>query len=204
MSVSELFPRNYALTATLMFTGLRFCHASALKWEDLDEARGVLHIRRKQRWGHVGPVSRRKRAPAEYPLHPQLAEILKAHRWQLVGEQAPGLGEGWMFPSRDGELRRPSSLWHAWQRCLKEIGVTRRFTVHGLRRTFNDLSRRANIDAMVTRSLTGHVTERMQEHYSTIGLDEQRLAVAGVVRLLTAESGDRSGDRDPKTKTPTL
>ena len=36
------YPQHYALVATLAYTGLRFCHASALRWEDWDEATGVL------------------------------------------------------------------------------------------------------------------------------------------------------------------
>jgi hypothetical protein len=40
------------------------------------------------------------------------------------------------------------------------------------RRTFNDLSRRTGADAIVIRSITGHVTERMREHDSTVALDE--------------------------------
>lgn len=31
------YPHHFALTAVLAFTGLRFCHASALRWEDWDE-----------------------------------------------------------------------------------------------------------------------------------------------------------------------
>jgi integrase len=58
------------------------------------------------------------------------------------------------------------------------------FTIHGLRRTFNDLAQRAAIDPIVTRSLTGHVTEQMRERYSTVCLDEKRQAVAAVVRLV--------------------
>ena len=50
------YPHNYALTATLAFTGLRFCHASALRWEDVDEKAGVLRVSRKQVRGHVGPT----------------------------------------------------------------------------------------------------------------------------------------------------
>ena len=40
------------------------------------------------------------------------------------------------------------------------------------------------MDAVVIRSLTGHVTEKMRAHYSTIGLDEKREAVASVHRLI--------------------
>ena len=61
---------------------------------------------------------------------------------------------------------------------------SRRFTVHGLRRTFNDLARRAGIDSVVIRSITGHVTESMREHYSTVGLDEKQAAIGTVLRVV--------------------
>ena len=44
-------------------------------------------------------------------------------------------------------------------------------------------------DAVVRRALTGHVTEEMQRHYSTVGLDEKRAAVAGVLRLVPPGAG---------------
>jgi len=59
---------------------------------------------------------------------------------------------------------------------------------------FVDLARRAHVDGVVTRSLTGHVTEKMRVHYSSVGIDEQRLAVAAVSALVRP-SGDRGGDR---------
>ncbi len=83
-------------------------------------------------------------------------------------------------------------------RCLKEIGMTERFTVHGLRRTFNDLMRRAGADGIVTRALTGHVTEGMTAHYSTVGFDEKQAAVAGVLSLVPLpKAGDGTGDGGP-------
>ena len=33
----------------------------------------------------------------------------------------------------------------AWRACLKEAGITERFTPHGLRRTFNDMLRHAHV-----------------------------------------------------------
>jgi integrase len=168
------YPQHYALVATLAYTGLRFCHASALRWEDWDEQAGVLRVVRKHFRGKVGAVSRKKRAPKEYPVEPELAQVLRDHRARLLGAQAQaterGGGEGgeagWMFPSAEGTLRTPNSLDRAWARCLKQAGIAKRFTVHGLRYTFTDLVRRANVDAVVRRALTGHVTEQMQRHYS--------------------------------------
>jgi hypothetical protein len=64
-----------------------------------------------------------------------------------------------------------------------------------MRYTFTDLVRRANVDAVVRRALTGHVTEQMQRHYSHVSLDEKRAAVAGVLKLVPT-GGDRGGDEE--------
>jgi integrase len=200
VNMERLFPQHFALVVVLAFTGLRFCHASALRWEDVDSERGVLRIVRKNVRGRIGPVSRKKRAPRDYPLHPQLAEILQEHRRRLLESQAPGVDSGWVFPSETGTLRTPGGLWKAWRACLKESKVTERFTIHGLRRTFNDLTRRAGVDGVVIKSLTGHVTEKMRTHYSTVSLDEKRAAISSVHRLVWLESGDASGDADAGQK----
>lgn len=42
------------------------------------------------------------------------------------------------------------------------------FTQRGMRRTFNDLARAAEVESLVTRSISGYLTERMQHHYSTV------------------------------------
>lgn len=108
---------------------------------------------------------------------------------------AANVDEGWMFPSSTGTLRTPSTFKKAWTRCSKAAGVTHRFTVHGMRYTFSDLIRRADVDPVVRRALTGHVTEEMQQHYSNVGLDEKRAPVAGALRLVSPESGDQGGDQ---------
>jgi len=181
------YPQHHALVALLAYTGLRFCHASALHWEDWDETAGVLRITRKNVRGKLGSVTRKKRAPKEYPVLPELAEILSAHRARLeaAAVENPDLTKkGYMFPSSVGTLRTPNTLDRAWQSCLAKAKITKRFTVHGLRYTFTDLVRLANVDAVVRRALTGHVTEEMQRHYSTVGLDEKRAAIKGVLRLV--------------------
>lgn len=189
-------PQHYALVVLLAYTGLRFCHASALHWEDWDEEAGVLRISRKNVRGKLGTVTRKKRAPKVYPVEPELAAILKDHRRGLERKQNPGLEKGLMFPSRVGTLRTPNSIDAAWSKCLAKAKIMKRFTLHGLRYTFTDLVRLANVDAVVRRALTGHVTEEMQRHYSSVGVDEKRAAIAGVLRLVpmsSPESGVRGG-----------
>lgn len=188
------YPQHYPLVVLLAYTGLRFCHACALRWEDWDEDAGVLRIRRKHARGEVGPVSRKKRAPKEYPVEPELKAVLEAHRKTLQED------EGWMFPASNGALRTPNSMDRAWTKCLDLAKIEKRFTVHGLRYTFTDLVRRANVDVVVRRALTGHVTEQMQRKYSTVGLDEKRDAIAGVFRLVRLPGGDEVGT-EPETAT---
>ena len=106
-----------------------------------------------------------------------------------------------MFPSKVGTLRTPNTLDVAFRIAKQEAGIEKRFTIHGLRYTFTDLVRRANVDAVVRRALTGHVTEEMQRHYSTVGIDEKRAAIAGVLRLVPTNGGGSGGGSGEAPKT---
>jgi hypothetical protein len=61
--------------------------------------------------------------------------------------------------------------------------LNKQITPRGMRRTFNDLARAANVEALVTKSISGHQTDRMREHYSTVSPDEQRRSIGNVVSL---------------------
>jgi hypothetical protein len=84
----------------------------------------------------------------------------------------------------------------------EELALGKKSSQRALRRTFNDLARTAHVSDLVTRSISGHLTERMQHHYSTVNSAEQREALAKVIRLfdpsaahLTADqSGEESGE----------
>jgi hypothetical protein len=52
-----------------------------------------------------------------------------------------------------------------------------------MRRTFQDLARRAQVEGLVQRSICGHLTEEMTELYSSVGQDEVRSAMEKVVSL---------------------
>ena len=41
----------------------------------------------------------------------------------------------------------------------------------------------AKVEAIVTKSISGHLTDRMREHYSTVTPDEQRESIGNVVQL---------------------
>jgi integrase len=193
------FPQHFALAAVLAFSGLRFCHASALKWDDWDEEQGLLRVRRKQVRGEVSAVTKKKRAPGVIPVEPALAEILREQRTRLEAAGPLLCKGGWMFPSEVGTLRTPNSMDKAWKKCLKAAKVRRRVTLHGLRYTFTDLIRLSKADAVVRRALTGHVTREMQDHYSHVGTEEKRAAIAGALKLVVITKEAKNGEQTPES-----
>lgn len=200
----------YFLTAAL--TGARFGEVSALRWEDIDHERGVVHIRRAVKKGRdpktktwirrIGPTKTGEQREVAMP--PELAEVLREHRRALVEAQAAGLSKGWCFPSpRAGELLWSSALGKPLRRALEAAKVARRVTVHGLRRTFTNLvSQNPAVRPEVVRSLTGHKLEEMRQHYTFAEREEKAAAVAGLVRLIRTEEapaaagGDSGGDAE--------
>jgi len=56
-------------------------------------------------------------------------------------------------------------------------------TPKAMRRTFQDLARRAAVDGLVQRSICGHLTEEMTERYSSVAQAEVQAALGKVVSL---------------------
>jgi hypothetical protein len=75
------------------------------------------------------------------------------------------------------------------------IGLEMSFIPRGLRRTFNDLARTARVEALVTKNISGHLTDRMREHYSTVHPVERRESIGAVLRLV--KGGAVTGDPAP-------
>jgi integrase len=115
--------------------------------------------------------------------------MLREHHEKLVANDAPGLAEGWVFPSSVGKLHSKELLRGPLRKALKDVGIERRFTIHGFRRTFNNLSRQV-AGEIVTRSITGHVTQSMTEHYSHVGGAEKLAAAGQIVRLVFSKSSE--------------
>jgi integrase len=171
---------HYPLALTLALTGIRYGEATALRWSDIDEPNAVIRIERAQWHGIVGETKTGN--VRTVPLTAELGEVLRDHRKAVRG------GAGWVFPNKDGGLVGPCALRFPIGRVLKRAGITKRVSVHGLRRTFNNLSRQV-AGNIVTRAITGHVTEEMTEHYSHVeGAEEVRAAdqVVALAGLCTA------------------
>ena len=92
-----------------------------------------------------------------------------------------------LFPAATGGFRSPNVLNKPFAAAVAEMELGYAFTQRGMRRTFNDLARHARVESIVTRSISGHLTERMQDHYSTVASDEQQASVAKVIDLFSTQ-----------------
>ncbi len=181
VAFKEAEPKFYPLAAMLAFTGERYGEATATKWGDIDEEAGVIRVRRAQWRGIVGTT--KTGTVRSVPLVAELKTVLREHRARLVSSGLSVLDSDWVFPGEDGGLL--PRVWLRWAliRVLKKVGITKRVTTHGLRRTFNNLSRQV-AGEIVTRSITGHVTAAMTEHYSHVGREEKLAAAGSIVRMV--------------------
>jgi integrase len=150
-------------------TGLRWGEASALHWEDIDWATGEADIRHSNDRGRLVTVKN----DSSYRTVPVVAEV--AETW------GPRRERGLVFPSLSGRLHKGWPLIKVLARVCKATGMKHVVTAHGLRRTFNNLARTMTTRE-VLKSITGHVTDTMVQHYSMIGAGEKMTVGNAVAR----------------------
>lgn len=180
LAAREVCPNHYPVIATIAFTGMRIGEALALRWSDIERDAGLIRIQSAQYRQIVGTTKTGK--VRTVPLLPEHAAILDEHRRTLLRTQARGADGEWVFPSETGRPRFSSTLRKPLAKAVAAAGLTDRLTPHGFRRSFNDALRR-HTTGTVQRALTGHSTVQMAEHYSYVGIDEKRTAVAKVFTL---------------------
>jgi hypothetical protein len=79
-----------------------------------------------------------------------------------------------LFPSLiTGELQSKSALQKPFNNVAKALGLKKRITPKAMRRSFKDIARAAGVEAVVRKAVSGHATDRMEQHYSTAGAGEK-------------------------------
>jgi integrase len=195
----ELYPGHYAMVVLGLLTGLRPSSLRPLRrcgpeadvlWDE-----GRLLVRRSHTVGEEVMRTTKQRRRYSVQLPEEAMQILRWHvDTQLVTPEQKD--SNLLFPAVNGKYRSPSVLNKPLDEVARELGLTKKITQRALRRTFNDLARAARVSDLVTRSISGHQTERMQHHYSTVNHDEQRAAlstIAEVIDIKTALSARRGG-----------
>lgn len=193
----------YPLILTLALTGARFGEVSALCWDDIDFTRLEIVLKRAHWRGKVDTTKTGTRRVV--PMAEPLAQVLLQHRQSLFAKQAPGFAAGWVFPSRVGRLSTPSTIRKPLARAAASeaanaVGLIRAPSAHWFRHTMSNLLR-LHTTGQVQRSVTGHSTEAMSEHYSHVSLDEKRVAIHAVVTSLGTQPGINPGTSRSRNET---
>jgi integrase len=178
--------RWHALWGLLVSTGLRLGEATALRWSDLDLAKGAAIIQRSvQRQPQMGmvfvePMTRTSRRKVQLPLG--VVHMLKDHR-ALVAKQRLAASVEWqdnnlVFPALSGGPIDPARVNQALHMALHRAGLPP-VRVHDLRHTAATLLLEAGTHPKVVQDLLGHssiamtldlyshVTPRIQQEATT-------------------------------------
>ena len=67
------------------------------------------------------------------------------------------------------------------------MGLAKQISPKAMRRSFQDAMREAQVANVVVRSISGHLTEQMQQRYSTARGHEQESAIARILHLTTVQ-----------------
>ena len=161
------------LVLLLAYTGMRWAEVSGLRWEDLDLAAGEIQIRRSN-WRGIEGLPKTRGSKRSLPLPQRVVELLQSQSSGLVFPTTKG--------PRRGKARKSNPLGKVLDKACTAAGVTP-ITTHGLRRTFNDLGRQV-ADRLVVKSLVGHTTDAMHEHYSRVRMVEKTAAQQTVLALV--------------------
>jgi integrase len=192
-----LHPEHFAMVYVGLITGLRPSSLRPLRRRgaeaDVNWEQGRILVRRSHSLGaEVMRTTKQKRRYA-IDLPPEAMDVL---RWHVETQlKTPEQRESdLLFPAVNGLFRSPSVLNKPLGDVAEELKLGKQITQRALRRTFNDLARAAQVSDLVTRSISGHLTEKMQHHYSTVNGTEQRDALAKVIRLFATEPPAASGE----------
>lgn len=185
------YPQHFAMILLGFITGLRPSHMRPLRRKgptsDIDWKTGELVVRRS----HSRRQAVMNRTKTKVDLHfvlPELVmDVLREHVRGLEGKM---LESDLLFPSATGGFRTRMVLTKPFAAISKELGLPFKLTPRGMRRTFNDLARVAGIDSIVKRSISGHQTTEMEEHYSTAWSPEKLDALEKVHGLVAGASPD--------------
>lgn len=198
-AMRDLFPQHFAMVALGFATGLRPSSLRPLRkggeTPDIRWGEGVLLVRRSQTVGDEVMNTTKTGRKQRLALPEDLIEILRWHVDALP--EGPMTESELLFPNEAGGFRSPAVLQKPFARVSRAMGLRKHISPRAMRRTFQDLARAAEVKDIVTRSISGHSTEEMQHHYSTVGAKEQRDGLAQIVTLAGVREVHTAGARRP-------
>ncbi len=179
------YPQWYAMTLLGFATGSRPSSLRPLRKSgpdaDIKWDEKLLLVRRSH--SRKGEIMDKTKTGKDLPIGlPVLAvEVLRWHVKEMSDVQK---ASELLFPSESGGLRSRGGLKKPFDAVAASLGLAIRLTPRGMRRTFVDSARLLRLPKEVRRSISGHSTDEMEEHYSTALHEEQRTELSKVLALI--------------------
>lgn len=196
----ERYPQHFAVILLGSVTGLRPSSLYALRrsGEDADVKwdQGLILVRRSR--GIKGRVMEMTKTN-----HDQVIKVpgfvISVLRWHVDKQMITREMErsDLLFPSEVGTFRGNSTLAKPFKSIAKAMGLKKQISPKAMRRSFQDAMREAQVANVVVRSISGHLTEQMQQRYSTARGHEQESAIARVIDLTRISQRVREGKAPP-------
>jgi len=183
-------PEDQVLWATAFYAGLRRGELQALRWQDVDLAKGVINVERSwdQKQGLVDPKSSagRRRVP--------IAAVLRDH---LVNHRMTTRSDGLVFARQDGRPFNPTTVAQRAERAWKNQGLDP-VTLHECRHTFATLMIAAGVNAKALQTFMGHssITVTLDRYGHLFPGSEEEAAVLLDAYLQDAYARAREADPD--------
>ena len=92
-----------------------------------------------------------------------------------------------LFPSAEGKLLCRSAIQKPFAKVTEACGLGKSITPRAMRRTFQDLTRKAGVDGVVAMAISGHATDASRIRCSTANAPEVAKAIGKVVSIATAQ-----------------
>lgn len=182
----DQFPQFFAMTFLGLVLGQRPSTLRPLRRRgptpDLDLANRVLLVRRSHTIASEVMDSTKTGKDQTIKLPPALMDVLTWHietqltTWQQKKSEL-------LFPTEEGGFRSRSCLDKPFAAVTAACGIRKRITPRAMRRTFQDLSREAQVEGIVAKAISGHATDAMRLHYSTAQDAEVEQGIARVIDI---------------------
>jgi integrase len=148
--IDALPERDRAMWATALYGGLRRGELQALRWEDVDLAKGVIKVERAWdvREGHIEPKSRAGRRTVPIPV------VLRDY---LVEHKQRADGDGHVFARANGKPFDAVTIGERSKNAWRRAGLEP-ITLHEARHTFASLMIAAGVNAKALATYMGHAS----------------------------------------------
>lgn len=190
--------RNEALYALMLSVGLRRGEALGLRWDDLNERAGVIHVRRQLKRETTGLVvadTKTARSRRAINLPGPMIKMLKKHRAQQAAERL-ALGDAWtdsgyIFSTSVGTPIDPRNLLREFKSICAKAGLGD-WHLHELRHSAASLMLAMGVPIQVVSEVLGHASIRMTaDVYGHILAPDRQAAADAMGRVLWSTSNSK-------------